>query len=187
MKATAFILPFLALAQDSSVDSSSSLSTATSSAAEATFTPPTVPGSGKCFKKNRPVAAPAPAPAPQAQPAPSANVRVDCLGVLNQRRSTEGTAPLQWDNTLAQQCQTEANYCASYQQQHKYTFGHAQVIFKSKTSCSSSISAWWDDEKAGRGWGGQRGHYYNIRNPAFSRVGCAVALQSTGCACCNFS
>jgi hypothetical protein len=127
------------------------------------------------------------APAPKqpkrpSQPSYPANSYIsDCLDTFNTARWNEDRGPaLSWDPWLAERAENSASYCANVEQEHTDVVG-GQILFITKTSCSSGIKGWFHDEKPYRG-----GHYMIIKNHKYSRVGCATVRSGSRCISCNF-
>lgn len=117
----------------------------------------------------------------------------DCVSMHNQARSIYNplAQPLVWDTRLAFRCEAVAQYCATISQTHfdlgdnsttPGVFVNAQNLFITQTSCSSSYDGWVTNEVDQQG-----GHYLNIINNDYSRVGCAVSFEGVHCICCDLS
>lgn len=117
----------------------------------------------------------------------------DCLSMHNQARAiyNPSAQALTWDSSLAFRCANVAQYCATISQTHfdlgdnvttPGLFVNAQNLFITKTSCSSSYDGWVTNEVTQNG-----GHYLNIINSDYSRVGCSVSYEGLTCICCDFT
>lgn len=117
----------------------------------------------------------------------------DCLSMHNQVRAmyNPSAQALTWDSSLAFRCANVAQYCATVSQTHfdlgdnattPGLFVNAQNLFITKTSCSSSYDGWITNEVTQNG-----GHYLNIINGDYSRVGCSVSYEGLTCICCDFT
>ena len=117
----------------------------------------------------------------------------DCLFMHNQARSLYNplAKKLSWDSQLVFRCAAVAQYCATVSQTHfdlgdnsttPGLFVNAQNLFITQTSCSSAYNGWITNEINDNG-----GHYLNIINGDYSRVGCSVSYEGLQCICCDFS
>ncbi len=129
--------------------------------------------------------------------------REQCLEIINEYRATEGVAPLELADEDVQWCTVQqAKADAEVDKAHansrmcgigaQNTGPHFSTTWKKNASSAvrSFIKMMWDDEKA-LVTSGERdpnkdedytyiGHYLNMRNSAYTKLSCGIALTEDG-------